>query len=54
MAILRKILQDIRPLYLKAKLFFCELCKGYFFLHPAPVTPCVDTCKVYDGIAKVI
>ncbi len=34
---------------------FCEVFKGYFFLPPpAPVTPCVDSCKAYDSLAIAI
>ena len=34
---------------------FCEVFKGYFFLPPpAAVTPCVDSRKAYDSLAKAI
>ena len=37
------------------KLFFGEVFKGYFPLPPLiPVTPCVDSCIVYDYSAKGI
>ena len=53
--ILHRVLQSIRLLCLMGKTFFCEVFKGYFFLPPsAPVTPCVDSCKAYDGFAKAV
>ena len=52
---IRACLDELYAAGVEKKDILLLISKGYFFLPPpAPVTPCVDSCKAYDSLAIAI